>query len=101
LEEKEKGRGNASNKSIPLRTLAQEYHIGQPTITQARNLLNHAPDLAQAVKDGTKSMLAAYETYEEHQREAKQQARTAERVQRYADAIAGGEMTTGQKPLPW
>jgi hypothetical protein len=58
--------------------------------------LRDAPDLARTVKAAAMSLFGAYETYEERQRIAKQQARTAEHVKEYADAIANDEITTGQ-----
>jgi len=97
LDEKTDGRpGKGTGCTVSLKSLAAEYHISKQTLTQARDLLCYAPDLAEAVKDGSKSMLAASQDYEERQRKAKQDARTAERVKKYADAIASGEMTTGQ-----
>jgi ParB-like chromosome segregation protein Spo0J len=90
LEEKRTGpiASNGSNFDRSTRSLAKKYNVAQRDIIAARDYLRDALDLADSIKNRSMSMLAASQKYEERQREAKEEARTAERVQKYAEAIA-------------
>jgi hypothetical protein len=63
------------------------------SVTQARDLLTDAPDLADRVADCTLSLAGATVELGERRREARQRERDAEMVAWYKEAISKGEMT--------
>lgn len=89
----DKGKRSVSDKNTSIRTVASQFNTSTATITQARDLLTEAPDLAQQVEVRTLSLAAAYEELKKRRAEAKQKERDAERVKKYSDAISSGEMT--------
>jgi ParB-like chromosome segregation protein Spo0J len=87
----EKGKP-VSSKLVSLESLAKQFKIAKFSITQARDLLAEAADLAAQVESCTLSLAEAYGGLKGRRKEAAQKAKDARRVAQYADAISGGEM---------
>lgn len=79
--------------AVSARQLAGQFKTTQDSIRQARDLLAEAPDLADEVDAGARSLAAAYQALEERQKDAAQRARDLKRVAAYREAIDAGEMT--------
>jgi hypothetical protein len=96
LEEKTndpKKNGTAPIRSSSLRQLAKQFHVGQTSITQARNLLREAPDLAEQVFACTMSLATACEQSDRRHRETVIRTKYSKEMAEYAEAISKGELT--------
>jgi hypothetical protein len=90
--------GPKSIQSVPnsLDSLAKQFKASKTTISQARDLLIGASDLATQVESQTMSLAAAYEKLQERKKEAAQRERDIVRIAKYAEyaeAVRSGEMT--------
>lgn len=96
LDEKRNGRPTkektVQSKPISLDAVSREFKSAKVTITQARDLLVEAPDLALLVDSTAVSLRDAYDQLQRRRKEADQKARDAAKVSEYADAISAGEM---------
>lgn len=87
-----KGEKPVQSEPVSLDALAKKYKTARASISQARDLITEAPDLAAQVEGCTLSLAAAYEQLQGRRKEAAQKAKDAERVAEYTDAISNGEM---------
>jgi ParB-like chromosome segregation protein Spo0J len=76
--------------------LAKQFHTGTTQITQARELLVEAPDLAAQVAGRGLSLTEASDTLYARYQEAARVAKENETIAKYAEAISSGEMTREQ-----
>jgi hypothetical protein len=81
------------SEEVSLPSLAKKYKVAQVSISQARDLLTEALDIALQVKSGTLLLAPAYKQLEDRHKEEAQSRKDAERVAKYMDAIKDGEMT--------
>lgn len=92
-----KAKGN-SVQTVPISmdSLAKQFKVSKTSLSQARDILAEAPDLAEQVVACTLSLAAAYEQLQARRWQAQQQAKDAERIAQYREAISSGELTFEQ-----
>lgn len=104
LEPKKRGGDRTTSKvqSVPisLDAIAKKYKVSKTSITQTRDLLAHAPDLAAQVEscalslaDAHRQLQARAEQARRDKAEADRKAKDVERVAHYREAVSNGEMT--------
>lgn len=88
-------RGEKPVKSllVSLDSVSKEFKVSRPSVTQARDILARAPDLAAQVEACALSLAAAYDLLQQREREAVSRSKQAERAREFEEAIDRGEMT--------
>jgi ParB-like chromosome segregation protein Spo0J len=84
---------NSPDRTVSLESLAKKYKVGKTSITQARDLLTEATDLAAQVEACTLSLAKAFEKLQERGQDAARERRLSTRAAAYREAISNGEMT--------
>jgi anti-sigma28 factor (negative regulator of flagellin synthesis) len=80
-------------ESVSQRQLTGQFHISSASLTQARDVLAEAPDLAAQVESAAMSLAAAHDQLQQRRKQTAQKAKDAERVTEYKEAISSGEIS--------
>lgn len=78
--------------TFSVKDLAKRFRVSHTNISQARDLLAEAPDLATAVDSCAMSLAAAHTQFQDRKRQAAQKEKDAKRVAEFSDAISNGEI---------
>jgi hypothetical protein len=85
-------RSDSKLQTVTCSSLAKKYKASNSSISQARDLLAEAPDLAEQVGLGLCHLAPAYEQLQERRQAVAQRERDAKRIAKYMDAVRDGEM---------
>ena len=94
------GRRKFQSETLGVKRLAGQFKVSTGTITQARDLIQNAPDLAREVEAGGTGLAAVYAEWQKREQEAKRQAAERKRIAahsaKYEEAIKAGTMTVDE-----
>lgn len=94
---KARGRKKGMNYTFPtLESVAAQFKSIKVQVTQARDLLSEAPDLATQVESCALSLTGAYEKLQDRRHQAKQRAADAAKAAEFTEAISSGEISVEQ-----
>jgi hypothetical protein len=95
----DKGKGPRSKAeelqtvTLGIKDLAKHFRASNSSISQARDLLYSAPDLAAQVESCSLSLADAYQQLQERKKQSAQKARDAEKLGKYRELVSEGKIT--------
>jgi hypothetical protein len=82
--------------AVSLRQVSQQFHVSDKSVTQARDLLGEAADLASAVESSATSLASAHIELLRRRQEALWKAKNVARARDFREEIEAGKMTLEQ-----